>query len=195
MEFDYVSRAACGISFGVVRGGDRVVFIKAGLGGSCSGYEDKYIRIARRLNEKYGCSVIAASNPEGERSHAKADREIIEKYLAAEGIGTPVLYFFGHSNGGIKGLELAASGLLLEKMLLINMPLMINMHKTRKYLAALGCTRITLVYGEADPSFSYLPFIEGRYANVNTLTVAGADHNFAGMTDRLVELGDLLMDV
>jgi hypothetical protein len=48
------------------------------------------------------------------------------------------------------------------------------------------------VYGEKDPSISYVPFLrnagqkEGNLARMEIVTVDGADHNFAGMTDAFI---------
>ena len=51
------------IDYGIVEGNNIIVFIKAGQDGSLYGYQNKYIKMARRLNKKYGCSVICSSNP------------------------------------------------------------------------------------------------------------------------------------
>ena len=51
------------IDYGIVEGDNIIVFIKSGQNGSLYGYQNKYIKMARRLNEKYGCSVICSSNP------------------------------------------------------------------------------------------------------------------------------------
>ena len=120
-----------GIDYGLIKGGPRIVFIKVGLGGNCSGYENKYLKMAYRLQEKYGCSVIVASNPHDGKSHTRIDRQIIEQYIAKYEIDSPELFFFGHSNGGVKGLELTDAGVEFKKMILVNMPLMINFHKTK----------------------------------------------------------------
>ena len=46
-----------------VLGNEKIVFIKAGAGGSERGYEDKYIKMADRIHERSGATVITASNP------------------------------------------------------------------------------------------------------------------------------------
>ena len=46
-----------------VFGNEKIVFIKAGAGGSERGYEDKYIKMAERIHERTGATVICASNP------------------------------------------------------------------------------------------------------------------------------------
>ena len=50
------------IDYGIVEGNNTIVFIKAGQDGSLYGYQNKYIKMARRLNKKYGCSVICIMN-------------------------------------------------------------------------------------------------------------------------------------
>lgn len=193
MKFDCIASTNTGIDFGVKAGNKKIVFIKAGLGGNLFGYDDKYLKIAHRLNERYGCSIISASNPHDGKLHVASDKAIIEAYVKENGIESPELYFFGHSNGGIKGLQLATE-LTFRKMLLVNMPLMIDFHKTKKYLSIIPDTKITFVYGELDPSYSYIPFFEGKFDNLDILKFPGADHNFAGLTDRFISLPDCLME-
>ena len=71
---------------------------------------------------------------------------------------------------------------------------MIDFHKTKKYLSIIPDTKITFVYGELDPSYSYIPFFEGKFDNLDILKFPGADHNFAGLTDRFISLPDCLME-
>ena len=78
-------------------------------------------------------------------------------------------------------------------MLLVNMPLMINFHKTKRWLAEISQTDVIAVYGERDPSYSYLPFINGRMDNLEVRIIPGADHNFAGRIDMFVALADELI--
>ncbi|MBQ5633750.1 MAG: hypothetical protein IIV11_02565 [Clostridia bacterium] len=193
MSFDYIGKTESGIEFGVIAGGENILFIKAGLGGNFSGYLDKYLKIAKRLNEIAGFSVISASNPHDGKSHVADDRAIIDDFITRSNIKSPRLFFLGHSNGGIKGLELCASGVAFRKMLLINMPLMINFHKTKRYISSVPDTDIKMVYGELDPSFSYVPFIGGRFRNVTVSTVPGADHNFSDMLDEFIALCDFFL--
>ncbi len=199
MMFDYVSQFESEdavLEYGCIYGSEKIVFIKAGLGGDHLGYENRYLKIARRLNEKYGCSVISISNPyiENRRIDIENDRKIISDVIQKQNVKNPKLYFFGHSNGCIKGLELAASGMTFHRMILINMPLMINFHKIKRWLAALSQTGIVAVYGDQDPSYPYVPFIDGRIADLETRIIPGADHNFAGKLDVFMTLADNLID-
>ena len=192
MDYDYIMYSDDDTEYGVIYGNNRIVFIKAGLGGDHFGDEDKYLIMAQGLHKNYGCSIIVASNPNDGKSHVERDRSIIEQYISANAITQPEFFFFGHSNGGIKGLELSYSGIPFTKMILTNMPLMINFHKTKRYISNIPKTSILMVYGEKDPSFSYIPFIEGKFDNVEVSVIANADHNFQSMLDKFVNLGEKL---
>lgn len=192
MEYDYTVKHG-NLDYGVLRGGPKVVFIKSGLGSDYIGFENKYLRMARGLHETYGCGVIVASNPQDGESHAKSDRMILEQYASEHGINHPEVFFFGSSNGCIKGLELTDHGVDFRRMVLVNMPLMINFHKTKRYISAIPQTEILTVYGELDPSIPYVPFLDGRFRNVKVMTIPRADHNFKGMICDFIRLGHLLM--
>lgn len=51
------------IDYGFIKGSNKIVFIKAGQDCSMYGYKDKYLRIAKRINEKYDYTIICSSNP------------------------------------------------------------------------------------------------------------------------------------
>jgi hypothetical protein len=192
MNYDY-TRKNDRIDYGFVLGDHRIVFVKPGLGTDCMGFEHKYLRMARRLRDTYGCSVIVASNPHDGRSHADSDKAMLEQYMAENPIDPSALYFFGSSNGCIKGLELTGRGVAFRRMVLVNMPLMINFHKTKGYISAIPRTEILADYGELDPSISYVPFLRGRFENAEVMIVAGADHNFKGMIEAFISLSDRLL--
>ena len=182
------------VSYGVKLGDGKIVFVKAGLGGDILGYEGKYLRIAERLNERYGCTVICASNPAEPKEQTAIDKHAIERLKEELGRSSYKLFFFGHSNGGIKGLELALCGVSFERMVLVNMPLMINMFKTKAAISRICDTGVHLIYGALDPSVPYIPFFDGKLANVRATVFDGADHNFTGFLDEFIALADYLFD-
>lgn len=194
MEYDYIKRVNEGLIYGFLRGNARIIFVKAGLGSDHLGYENKYLKMAHRLRDKYGCSVIVAANPYDDMSHLEEDRAAILGYIAEQSFDGAELMLFGHSNGGIKGLALAYSGINFGKMMLVNMPLMINFHKTKRYISAIPDTDILMVYGERDPSYSYVGFIKGKFANLKVMEIEGADHTFEGRTQEFISLPELLFD-
>ena len=164
-----VSYEGTDVEYGCILGSSQIVYIKAGMGGSYLGYEDKYLKIAHRLNDKYCCSVICVSNPVP--LPVVVDQMILGECIKKHDIHNHEMFFFGHSNGSIKGLALTEVGVAFEKMILVNMPLMINFHKTKAYLAAIPKTEIIAVYGELDPSFRYVPFLSGKFQNLNVLKI------------------------
>ena len=184
-------KAEYGLIYGNNRGCHRVIIIKAGAGGSYIGYEEKYLKIARRLRDTHGCAVLCLSNYASD-SFERGDAAVIRELLAGMG-GEIQLYYVGNSNGSTQGLLSATQYFDFRRMVLVNMPLMMNFHKIKEALNRAD-TEIRFVYGEKDPSISYVPFLrnagqkEGNLARVEIVTVKGADHNFAGMTDAFLEL-------
>ncbi len=194
--FDLVEGCIVGsstIEVGYLFGNEKIVFVKAGLGGTYLGYDNKYLKIAQLLNDRYGCSVICASNPNDKNCGIDADRKTLLNYISKNKIAKPELYFFGHSNGCVKGLELASTKVCFRKMILVNMPLMINFHKTLKLISNIPDTNILAVYGETDPSTPYISFLEGKHSNISILRVPDADHNFKGKLDEFIGISEYLM--
>lgn len=183
-------KAEYGLIRGNNRGCHRVVIIKGGAGGSYIGYEEKYLKIARRLRDTYGCTVLCLSNHASD-SFERGDVAVIRELIAEMG-GEVELYYIGNSNGSTQGLLTATKCFVFRRMVLVNMPLMLNFHKLKAALTRAD-TEIRFVYGEEDPSISYVPFLrnasskEGNLARVEIVTVDGADHNFAGMTDVFIK--------
>jgi hypothetical protein len=190
---DFIPAREGPLDYGYIRGNETVVFIKAGVGGEYRGFENKYLRIARLLHERHGCTVISASNPYDKCLGIKEDADILARVLSENGIQNPALYFFGSSGGCQKGLALAASGVPFRRMILVNMPLTINFHKTKRHLLQIPDSEIVAVLGEKDISRPYAPLLEGKREGVRTVTVKGADHVFTGMTEAFVSLSEGLI--
>jgi len=187
-----VSYEGTDVEYGCILGSSQIVYIKAGMGGSYLGYEDKYLKIAHRLNDKYCCSVICVSNPVP--LPVVVDQMILGEFIKKHDIHNHEMFFFGHSNGCVKGLELGASGIAFSKMVLVNMPLMLNFHKTVQWINKMPGSNIVTVYGETDPSYRYIPFLESKnLPNVEIVKVDGADHNFKGMMEQFIELSEMVI--
>ena len=182
------------VEYGIIEGNSHVVFIKSGAGGNYLGSQEKYLKMARLLNEKYGCTVICASNPDRD-SFTKCDLRLLSEYIETNIMDEPSLYFIGASNGAYQGLVTASKHFRFIKMILINMPLMINYHKSKAALDSLTDTEVLFVYGDLDPSFKYVPFLQTRYRDRFKIRIReGADHNFRGMIDEYIALADLLIE-
>lgn len=196
MEFDtMLSRALSGgqtVEYGVVRGSHRITLIKSGRGGSCTGEEEKYLRMARRIRERRGDTVICSSNPVGCESR-EADRVFLEEYATEQGWENFELCLIGSSNGGYQNIFLAAQLPQVRKLLCINMPLMLNFHKITGHLQGMSEVEKIFVYGSKDPSYRYLPFLEHRsYLLCRVIRAEGVDHVFTGRTEEFVALSDLI---
>ena len=106
------------IQYGIVFGNEKIVFIKAGADKGISGPGNKYLKMARRVHERMGATVICASNPEAE--HKIMDAKAIRWLAAKLGFEKFELYFVGTSDGGYQNLVLASKFPETVKILGIN---------------------------------------------------------------------------
>lgn len=180
------------VEYGIINGNNQVVIIKAGAGGSYMGHEDKYLKMAAMLHETSGCSVICLSNYEMD-SFERGDLAVIRDFLAGKD-GEIELSFIGNSNGATQGLLTASMFFEFRRMVLINMPLMLNFHKIKEALTRVK-SEIRFVYGAKDPSYGYIPYLQNAceqetcVACADVETVHGANHNFEGMLEIFLDLG------
>jgi len=189
MNFDKVISLKYGsneIEYGIVKGsGDTVLLIKVGQGGSIYGYENKYLKIAKHINDKYGIGAVVSSNP-----YDKTDSLEQAINLIKEEFGEVDIYYMGNSNGAILGARFGYLHPEIKRMLLINGPLMINWPQTKLGGQMFEGERIVFVYGSKDASFRYVELIKNLLVGekIRLEIIEGADHNFAGMDRVFFEL-------
>lgn len=182
------------IEYGIIDGNNTIVFIKAGLEGSCYGYENKYVRIGMALNEKHGCSIIASSNPLGYKTDFAAEMDFIKDYAKKQNLDAYQVYFFGHSNGAALGIINAYQFAEIKKLVCVNAPLMINLHLLLRGIKGFSGEKMTLVYGSSDASFDMLKlYSELKSDKIDFVRIHGADHNFTGCLDLFIELPGVLL--
>ena len=201
MKFDFtntiIQLEGLKVEYGVIYGNDIVVIIKAGAGGSYRGYEDKYLKMADTLHAYRGCTVICLSNYSDD-SFERADIDVIQDVVSNVN-GKTKMYFIGASNGAVQGLIDATKRFEFVRILLINMPLMLNFHKIKEALTRVNAD-IQLLYGEKDPSYSYIPFLQNSAKNdtcaarVEFVTIPQADHDFTGMLGILLDFGKNVLE-
>jgi alpha/beta superfamily hydrolase len=181
------------INYGIVYGNEKIVFIKTGVDGNIRGYQDKYLKMAHRVHQRLGATVICASNPDAEYAAQEvADKAMIAKVAADSGFADYEIYFVGTSDGGYQNLRLAQQMPQARKILGINTSL-IDADDLAAHLKKLSYVEKVLVYGTKDEAFHCIPILQAAGCeNLEIITVEGADHEFKGMVDEFIALIDLL---
>lgn len=175
------------IDYGIVEGNNIIVFIKAGQDGSLYGYQNKYIKMARRLNKKYGCSVICSSNPFDGNNPLDNAMEIIEDY--AKIFGNYKIYYLGYSNGALIGAWFGVKYPKIKRMALVNGPLMYNFHKTKEGALSFNGDMISFIYGEYDQSIGYIDLLKNMENDkIKVFVEKGQDHHFSKNEESFQEI-------
>ena len=199
LKYDRISRISVDgkeIQYGILFGNEKIVFIKVGATGRIRGGQGKYLRMAHRLREKIGATVICASNGEktGERP-LRADKFLIRNVIAYLGFEACEMYFVGTSDGGEHSLKLALQFPETVAFLGLNASWS-NMDEFLERIQRLPQAKKTFVYGDKDSDFADIaPRLQALVGDNLTLVVLdGVDHEFSGEVDRFVTLIDLLFD-
>jgi pimeloyl-ACP methyl ester carboxylesterase len=178
------------IKYGIIYGNENIFFIKCGAGGTIPGDDDKYLKMANKLHTDFGATVICSAYPYPSDDYLlQYDEEIINRFIT-KFKSDYTLNFIGVSRGAYIGLTYLSQKFIFSKMLLINMPLMINFHKSIDALTNLTNTKVLFIYGDKDPSVTYIPYLKLHHNNVTIIN--GADHTFTGMVGEFTSLVDLL---
>ena len=166
------------IDYGIVEGNNIIVFIKAGQNGSLYGYQNKYIKMAKRLNKKYGCSVICSSNPFDGNNPLDNAMEVIEDY--AKRFDDFKIYYLGYSNGALIGAWFGIKYPKIKRMDLVNGPLMYNLYKTKEGALSFKGESINFIYGEYDQSIGYVELLKSiENDKIKVFIEEGQDHHFS----------------
>lgn len=177
------------IDYGIVEGDNIIIFIKPGQNGSLYGYQNKYIKMARKLNEKYGCSVICSSNPFDGNNPLDNAMEVIDDY--AKKFDDYKIYYLGYSNGALIGAWFGTNYPKIKRMALINGPLMYNYHKTKEGALSFKGERLSFVYGEYDQSIRYVELLNSIENNkIKVYIEEGQDHHFSKSEEEFQRIPD-----
>lgn len=197
-DFDIKVSAFCNsvqIDYGIINGkfniesSHIVVYIKAGLTGSIYGYENKYLKMAKNLNEKFGVSVFVASNPEGTGNSIGHGLQIIKNYCKERQVKQFNVYFVGVSNGGVQGLFAFEKNPLINKALLIGAPLNHKPDLIKKALINFNGEKLHLICGDKDPGFGLFKlYSELENEKIIFTAFLNVDHVFSGNTELFIKL-------
>lgn len=179
------------VKYGIICGNERIVFIKAGSGGNGRGYKNKYTRMAQRIHDRLGATVICASNPDV--PHEAEDEEAIRRVVAERGFADFELYFIGTSDGAYKNLSLAKRFPETVKLIGINASY-IDISDFRQRLSVLPDVYKLFIYGTEDDDFDeVIPVLsEMTGEKLGLKFIEGADHSFTGMVEEFIALADYL---
>ncbi len=192
MKFDKITHKILdeeAVDYGFIFGNNKIVFIKAGAGGGIPGYQDKYLKMAHRVHERLGATVICASNYEKCLEMDKRAIEWCARYLELE---EAELYLVGVSDGADQCIVLARNA-PTKKLLCIN-PSFVPGHDPSDRLIIRSKIEKIFVYGTKDEEGCELApkLSEREIPNFEIRWVEGADHEFTGMVDEFVNLIDLI---
>ena len=177
------------IDYGIVEGNDTIVFIKAGQNGSLYGYQNKYIKMAKKKKQKYGCSVICSSNPFDGNNPLDNAMEVIEDY--SNKFDDYKIYYLGYSNGALIGAWFGIKYPKIKRMALINGPLMYNLHKTKEGALSFKGESINFIYGEYDQSTPYIELLKSiENDKIKVFVEEGQDHHFSKSEEEFQKIPD-----
>lgn len=175
------------IEYGIINGNNILVYIKSGRGGDIYGYRNKYLIMAEQINRNYGYSVFVASNPVeiNHEDNIPLDMETIREKMPR----TEEILAFGHSNGGQLLLTYAYKYPMIKRVLAVNAPLMINLHKTKRGIEMFNGKKMVAVYGDKDPSYDFIKLLEScESEKFGYAIIKNADHYFINMFEDFINL-------
>lgn len=172
------------IHYGIIKGSNKILFIKPGLDGSLVGYKDKYYNLATYINEKYGFTCICSNNPYDKEHNPLDDAtEVINDYANEMKYDTYEVYYLGNSNGGVLGARYAYKYENFKRLLLINPPLFISYYKIKEGIEKFNGEKIVFIYGSLDPSIKFVELLDFiKNDKVSYQVLEGEDHNLSSGT-------------
>lgn len=178
--------------FAALYGSQTIVFIKPGRGGTVNGRDDKYLKIAESLRQKFGCSVICSANELD--IPFTSDMLFVERFAMERGFNDFDLYYFGNSDGALRGLrECWASK--VQRALLVNPPLGLDMPGAINGVKNFIDESMRIVAGSLDPSASLARLLaQSGNPRVSVEILDGVDHDFTGAQDLFASLPQKLFE-
>ena len=165
------------IRYSYIPGNNKSLYFRACTGKFLATYENMYLSVAKRLHEKYGCSVLCCSHPV--LMPGDFDKGLIENFVKNHNIANPELFFLGHAKGCITGLKLATEGIKFKKLVIVNARLRDERLECVKLVKRLPNSQIVVVHDMQNPSYIHLPiFEEQNFKNVEMIKAHDIYHSF-----------------
>ncbi|MCK9575158.1 MAG: S9 family peptidase [Clostridia bacterium] len=165
-----------------------VFLILTGLGGSTSGYSNKYETIAINTNKKFGLNVFVANTPHGSYEnhiqHLNYIFNSIDREMQKQDYN---VFVMGHSAGGTIMLWNLNLFPKVKRIIAVNPVLNINFHKIENSSKNFTGEFIKIIMGEKDGSCKFLPLLN-KVINIETLVLKDIDHEFKGNLEKFIEL-------
>ena len=197
MEFDIELQRPCAnilICYGIMKGNDTVVLIKAGLNGSERGYQDKYLHIAMNIYRRFGYTVVCSSNPSCSSCHVNPIETDMSVIWEIFGKIPDNIYYMGFSNGALIGGYWGYKYPQIKRMLLINPPIVWNWPITKNALKKFNGEKIVYVFGELDPFCRYADLIQFvQKENIFLYKLSNVDHEFTGQLETFIQLPEIYL--
>ena len=178
----------CSLDIAIHPADSEVVFLTVpGVDGSVDGFEDKYIKIAESIQEKYGAAIVRMANPfitsyHWESNIRQALKYIIENTEQITGHKDAEIRIIAHSAGAAVVAQIAWEYPEITRILLVNPATKLDIEKIQYGLSEIGGSKITVLFGSEDPSVGDVDEIAklSETKNVRTHILEGVDHNFYG---------------
>lgn len=171
--------------------GKDVLLVLTGRGGSLSGYDEKYKKIAQMAVKEYGFTAgIAAVTDEVWADKEKSFDEMISRTCRA----ASKVYIMGVSAGASLALWYAHKYKNVVKVLCINPVLNVNLPLTINGMKEFKGEKLFIISGDCDPSYVWAKMIKST-DNVEVRVLKNVDHVFTDKLNEFINLPfELLFD-
>ena len=178
----------CSLDIAIHPADSKIVLLTVpGVDGSVDGFEDKYIKIAESIQEKYGAAIVRITNPfitsyHWESNIRQALNYILENAEEITGHKDIDVRIIAHSAGAATVAQIAWEYPEITQILLVNPATKLGIDKIQYGLSEIGGSKITVLFGSEDPSVGDVDEISklSEAKNVHTHILEGVDHNFSG---------------
>ena len=161
---------------------NNLLLVLTGIGGTTTGYNNKYEKLAKRVIGTQDFSVAVATTPSGSWQHTKENLDFIMNEVSKR--YNDKIYAMGNSAGGNILLMHAYEFPQIEKVLAVNSVLNVNLFKIEKGIN-LFKGKTTIVCGEKDTSIKFYKMLK---TNANIVILQDIDHNFTNHIEDFINL-------